>query len=85
MVFEGGLPVLRERQAGAAPVRPWSSSPLTIPLASPGQRGVDRLRLRFSIDARAQLLVAWDDLEAPADGGRSEGGRSEPRPLGPVR
>ncbi|MBD2718677.1 Hsp70 family protein [Synechococcus sp. FACHB-909] len=80
VVFEAGLPVLRERPAGAAPVRPWSPSPLTIPLASPGQRGVDRLRLRFSIDAQARLLVAWDDLEALA-----EGGRREPLPLGPVR
>ncbi|MEA5414311.1 Hsp70 family protein, partial [Synechococcus sp. BA-132 BA5] len=61
-------------------VRPWSTPPLAIPLASPGQRGVDRLRLRFSIDAEAQLLVECDDLEAPADGGRRGAQR-----LGPVR
>lgn len=80
VVFEGGLPVLRERPAGAAPVRPWSMPPRAIPLASPGRRGVDRLRLRFHIDAEAQLLVECDDLEAPADAGRQAA-----QPLGPVR
>ncbi len=80
VVFEGGLPVLRERPAGAAPVRPWSTPPQAIPLSSPGRRGVDRLRLRFHIDAEAQLLVECDDLEAPADAGPRGGQR-----LGPVR
>ncbi|MDM7952670.1 MAG: Hsp70 family protein [Cyanobium sp. CZS 25K] len=80
VVFEAGLPVLRERSAGAASVRPWSTAPHTIPLTSPGHRGVDRLRLRFRIDGEAQLLVEWDDLDAPADGDRRE-----PQRLGPVR
>ncbi|KEF43103.1 MAG: molecular chaperone DnaK [Cyanobium sp. CACIAM 14] len=79
VVFEAGLPVLRERPAGAAPVRPWPSPPLEVPLASPGRRGVDRLRLRFRIDAGAQLLVEVHDLEAPA------GDDSEALALGPVR
>jgi molecular chaperone DnaK (HSP70) len=80
VVFEAGLPVLRERPAGAAPVRPWSTPPVVIPLDGPGRRGVDRLRLRFRIDAEAQLLVETRDLEAAdaADGGVL-------RRLGPVR
>jgi molecular chaperone DnaK (HSP70) len=80
VIFEAGLPVLRERPAGAAPVRPWATPPVAIPLASPGRRGVDRLRLRFRIDEQAQLLVEIHDLEASAD---AEGGR--PMRLGPVR
>jgi molecular chaperone DnaK (HSP70) len=80
VVFEAGLPVLRERPAGAAPVRPWSTPPVVIPLDGPGRRGVDRLRLRFRIDAEAQLLVETRDLEAAdaADSGVL-------RRLGPVR
>jgi molecular chaperone DnaK (HSP70) len=80
VVFEAGLPVLLERPAGAAPVQPWSAPPVQIPLATPGRRGVDRLRLRFRIDAEAQLLVEIQDLEAPADAVAAA-----PRRLGPVR
>ncbi len=80
VVFEAGLPVLLERPAGAAPVQPWSAPPVQIPLATPGRRGVDRLRLRFRIDAEAQLLVEIQDLEAPADAVAGA-----PRLLGPVR
>jgi hypothetical protein len=53
---------------------------VVIPLDGPGRRGVDRLRLRFRIDAEAQLLVETRDLEAAdaADSGVL-------RRLGPVR
>ncbi|WP_216901537.1 Hsp70 family protein [Synechococcus sp. CCY 9618] len=68
VVYEAGLPVLRERPAGAAPVRPWPTPPMAIPLASPGRRGVDRLRLQFRIDAEAHLLVEISDLDTTAGG-----------------
>ncbi len=80
VVFEAGLPVLRERPAGAAPVRPWPTPPVVIPLASPGRRGVDRLRLQFRIDAEAQLVVEIHDLEEPA---AADAGAAQR--LGPVR
>ncbi len=80
VVFEAGLPVLRERPAGAAPVRPWPTPPVVIPLASPGRRGVDRLRLQFRIDAEAQLVVEIHDLEEPA---AADAGATQR--LGPVR
>jgi molecular chaperone DnaK (HSP70) len=80
VIFENGLPVLRDRPAGAAPVQPWPTPPVLIPLAPPGRRGVDRLRLRFRIDGEAQLLMESQDLEAPGDAGGAV-----PQRLGPVR
>ncbi|MFM7266107.1 MAG: Hsp70 family protein [Cyanobium sp.] len=80
VVFEGGLPVLRSRPAGEATVHPWSTPPLILPLASPGRRGEDRLRLRFAIDSQGMLVLEGDDLAQ----GDSEG-RLESRRLGPVR
>jgi molecular chaperone DnaK (HSP70) len=77
VVFEAGLPVLRGRPAGEARVEAWSPGPGPLPLASPGQRGVDRLRLRFGIDAAGQLAVEGEDLVA--------GGTIGPIRLGPVR
>jgi len=77
VVFEAGLPVLRGRPAGEARVEAWSPGPDPLPLASPGQRGVDRLRLRFDIDAAGQLVVEGEDLVAE--------GRVGPIRLGPVR
>jgi hypothetical protein len=58
-------------------VKAWSPLPAPLPLASPGRRGVDRLRLRFGIDADGQLVVEGEDLE--------ESGRIGPIRLGPVR
>jgi hypothetical protein len=53
---------------------------MLLPLATPGRRGVDRLRLRFAIDAEGALVVEGEDLEADAP----EGGFG-PLRLGPVR
>lgn len=64
VVYVDGLPVLRQRQAGEPEVTPWTR-PMTVPLAPPGRRGIDRLRLRFAIDTRSQLTVEIDDLEHP--------------------
>jgi hypothetical protein len=77
VVFEAGMPVLRDRPAGAARVEAWSPLPAPLPLVSPGRRGIDRLRLRFGIDATGQLVVEGEDLE--------ETGRIGPIRLGPVR
>ncbi len=71
VVFEAGLPVLRARSAGAPAVVPWDAPPVQIPLAIPGRRGVDRLRLRFHVDADAQLVADIEDLEAPVAGAAS--------------
>jgi molecular chaperone DnaK (HSP70) len=77
VVFEAGLPVLRSRGAGAARVQPWEQSPTALPLSPPGERGQDRLRLRFRIDADSQLLVETTDLLS--------GERRGPIGLGAVR
>ncbi|MEO1001801.1 MAG: Hsp70 family protein [Cyanobacteria bacterium J06638_7] len=77
VVFEAGLPVLRQRAAGAAGVRPWDLGATALPLSSPGQQGQDRLRLAFSIDVDSQLLVETTDLLS--------GERRGPIRLGPVR
>jgi hypothetical protein len=48
-----------------------------LPLALPGQKGEDCLRLRFAIDAEGQLRLQGEDLRA--------GVPLTPRCLGPVR
>ena len=63
VVFEGGVPVIRPRQAGAVPVRAWPQPPALLPLAPPAVAGADRWRLRFSINARAELEVEGEDLQ----------------------
>lgn len=80
VVFEGGLPVLRERPAGSPRVVPWDPVPPPLPLATPGRRGADRLRLRFWIDAEGQLLLQVMDLEHGSDPAESA-----PLKLGPVQ
>jgi molecular chaperone DnaK (HSP70) len=62
VVFEAGLPIIRPRQAGAAPVRPWSQAPIRLPLTPPGEAGADRLRLRFSINGRGELELEGEDV-----------------------
>jgi molecular chaperone DnaK (HSP70) len=64
VVFENGLPVIRPRPEGAAPVRPWSEPPRQLLLSPPGGAGVDRLRLRFSINGLAELEMEGVDLLA---------------------
>ena len=62
VVFEAGLPRLRRRPAGEAPVDPWPEPPAPVLLDPPGQAGVDRLKLRFSIDSTGDLRLEGDDL-----------------------
>jgi len=57
-----GLPVLRSAAAGDADVRAWPQQPAPLPLHPPGQQGEDRLRLRFSINAQAELELEGTDL-----------------------
>jgi hypothetical protein len=64
VVFEDGMPVIRSRRDGAAPVRPWAEPPLRLLLSPAGGAGVDRLRLRFSINGRAELVMEGVDLLA---------------------
>ena len=62
VVFAAGVPVLRRRPAGESAVEPWANQPAPLPLEPPGQPGVDRLRLRFSVDAEARLRLEGEDL-----------------------
>lgn len=62
VVFRDGLPVLRRRPAGEARVEPWGVQPRPLPLQPPGQRGEDRLKLRFSVDGEGQLRLEGQDL-----------------------
>lgn len=62
VVFEAGVPIIRPRQAGAAPVGTWSQAPVRLPLTPPGEAGVDRLRLRFSINGCGELELEGEDL-----------------------
>lgn len=77
VVFQGGLPVLRRRPAGAAAVQPWATLLPPLPLPTPGRAGEDCLRLRFRIDAGAQLILEGEDLRDEQPIG--------PLCLGPVR
>lgn len=77
VIFVEGLPQLRSRPAGTAVVEPWGGAPPAVPLDPPGQRGEDRLRLRFTIDGQGQLLLESEDLVT--------GVHSSARSLGPVR
>ena len=65
VVFDAdGLPVLRGTNAGEASVRPWAEQPRPLPLDPPGLQGEDRLRLRFSINASAELELESTDLRS---------------------
>ncbi len=77
VMFVDGLPLLNRRRAGQPRVETWSTAAPTLPLASPGRRGEDRLRLRFHIDASGQLLLEAQDL--------SSAQQLDPLSLGPVR
>jgi molecular chaperone DnaK (HSP70) len=67
VVFSGGLPLLRQRAAGQARVRPWASQPEPIPLDPPGQPGQDRLQLAFRISSAGDLEVTIRDLLSGED------------------
>jgi hypothetical protein len=77
VVFAGGLPQLRPRQAGQARVVPWPVQPEPIRLEPPGQPGQDRLRLAFAINNSGELTVSIHDL--------LRGVSQAPRVLGAVR
>ena len=77
VVFENGLPVLRQRPAGAPRVRAWERQPSPLPLDPPGQQGQDCLRLQFAINAQGELSLSGHDLRTNAE--------LPPRLLGPVR
>ncbi len=77
VVFVEGQPVLRARPAGNPQVEAWSQQPTPLPLSSPGHQGVDRLRLRFSLDAHTRLQLEVEDLCT----GHTQTGLT----LGPVR
>ncbi|MEB3234647.1 MAG: Hsp70 family protein [Cyanobacteriota bacterium] len=61
VVFEQGLPRLRQRFGGSDEAIPWPQQPPPLPLQPPGEAGQDRLRLQFSIDAEGQLLLQVQD------------------------
>jgi hypothetical protein len=77
VVFEGDLPVLRQRRAGRAQVIPWRDQPSAIALDPPGEQGVDRLKLHFAINGQGQLTAEITDLATGASLGE--------RIFGPVR
>lgn len=62
VVFHQGVPVLRQRQEESPTVRAWPLPAIHLPLSPQGKAGVDRLRLRFSINARGELEVEGEDL-----------------------
>lgn len=63
VVFAQGVPMIRARQAGAPAVQRWNQEPLCLPLSPPVVAGMDRLRLRFSINTRSELEVEGEDLQ----------------------
>lgn len=62
VVFADGVPIIRPRQEGSAPVEPWLETPRRLPLSPPGEAGVDRLRLRFSINGLGELEMEGEDV-----------------------
>ena len=84
VIYRDGIPMLRQRPAGEASVRPWVGTTLHLPLQPPGMVGQDRLKLRFSINAAAELTVAWHDLCAN-DGIGKDGAPDQVLTLGMVR
>jgi hypothetical protein len=77
VMFVDGLPVLNRRRVDQPRVETWPTAAPTLPLASPGRRGEDCLRLRFQIDASGQLLLEAQDLSSAQPLGTLS--------LGPVR
>jgi len=65
VVFENGLPRLRQRPSGSPTVTPWPRQPDPLALDPAGSAGDDRLRLRFSIDASCRLSLEINDLLCP--------------------
>ena len=64
VVFIDGLPTLQEQAAGEVSHQPWPGEALVLPLEPAGEQGEDCLRLRWSIDAEAQLQLQINDLRS---------------------
>jgi molecular chaperone DnaK (HSP70) len=62
VIFAAGVPVIRSMEAGAVRVRPWVQPPIVLPLSPAGVAGVDRMRLRFTINVRGELVLDAEDL-----------------------
>lgn len=77
VVFQDGLPVLRQRPAGQARVRAWSTQPSPLALDIPGQPGEDCLGLAFLVNGQGQLVLEATDLRSSR--------RMPAQVLGPVR
>ena len=77
VVFENGLPVLRQRPAGAPRVLPWAEQPAALAIDPPGSQGEDCLRLCFAINTEGELTLSGRDLRTNTE--------IAPRVLGPVR
>ena len=64
VVFVDGLPTLQEQATGEIAHQPWPGDALVLPLEPAGEQGEDCLRLRWSIDAEAQLELEINDLRS---------------------
>ena len=64
VVFVDGLPTLQDQSAGEISHQPWPREALVLPLEPAGASGEDCLRLRWSIDADAQLRLEVKDLRS---------------------
>jgi hypothetical protein len=62
VVFANGVPVIRPIGAGSPRVRAWPRAPILLPLSPSGTAGVDRMRLRFAINAGGELEMEGEDL-----------------------
>ena len=66
-----------EKSEGWTEVTRRPDTTCELPLNPPGQPGEDCLKLRFHLNAQAELILEGEDLRT--------GEQLEPRPLGTVR
>jgi len=62
VIFENGLPKLSELQ-GEEEIIKWDKEPLLIKLEKKSNIGEDKLKIFFSINEKADLLIKYFDLE----------------------
>ena len=77
VVMVNGLPKVIEKSEGWTEVTRRPDTTCELPLNPPGQPGEDCLKLRFHLNAQAELILEGEDLRT--------GEQLEPRPLGTVR
>lgn len=77
VVMVNGLPKVIEKSEGWSEVTRRPDTTCELPLNPPGQPGEDCLKLRFHLNAQAELILEGEDLRT--------GEQLEPRPLGTVR